>query len=97
MAEMTPAQRFGARVHAERSRLRWSMREVADRGGLNTQNTVFRAERGDELGLSNAVRIGAVLGISLDGLLPDASCEHCGHRAPRGFTCNVCGTRGRMS
>lgn len=93
MGELTPAQRFGKRVYATRTDRGWSMRDTGRAAGVNT-SAVMRAERGDEIGLSTAVRIAGVLGISLYSLLQAPACQQCGDRPPAGFTCGACGTGG---
>src|SRR6266702_2315203 len=77
MADLTPAQRFGQRVHAERARRGWSMRQVAIKACLPHPHAqaILRAARGDEIGLSIATRIAGALDISLDDLLrPPDTC-----------------------
>ncbi len=69
MAEPTPAQRFGKHACAVRTSRGWSMRQVAIKAGLSNSQTILRAERGAEIGLSIAVRIAGALDISLDDLL----------------------------
>jgi transcriptional regulator with XRE-family HTH domain len=96
MSDLTPAQRFGQRVLAERKRRGWSQLRTAEAAGMAHGDGVFRAERGDEIGLSIAVRIGRVLGVSLDGLVTPPACGQCEDRPPRGFTCNTCGAGGRL-
>ena len=94
MAEPTAAQRFGAHVYTVRAGRGWSMRQAAAKAGLAHAQTILRAERGDEIGLSTAVAIAGALGLSLDALGTPAACPGCDGRPPPGFTCTACGAEG---
>lgn len=64
MADLTPAQQLGRRIHAARAARGWSMRQVAIKAGLSV-TPVMSLEHGREVEYSNAVRIAAALGIPL--------------------------------
>ncbi len=70
------------------------MRQTAIKAGLSNSQTILRAERGDEIGLSIAVRIASALGLSLDALGKPPACQGCDDRPPPGFTCTTCGATG---
>jgi len=84
--------RFGRLVAMHRKRSGLTVRGVAERAGGISPNTICRVEAGHDLVLSSAVAIGAVLGISLDGLADP--CGHCNDQPARGWTCNECGQNG---
>jgi transcriptional regulator with XRE-family HTH domain len=91
---LTPAERFGQRVAAARAARGWSMRDLCAKAGVAAPSTIKRCEDDGCVSLSLAVRIAAVLGVSMDGLGDTTACWTCGGSPPRGFTCNECGTGG---
>jgi transcriptional regulator with XRE-family HTH domain len=93
MTEPAPAPlaRFGALILRGRQARRLSVRDLAAASGVAV-NVVSRAERGlADIRLSNALRIAAALGISLDGLADPVPCQRCGGVPPAGFACLDCG------
>jgi transcriptional regulator with XRE-family HTH domain len=67
----TDLERFGARVRAERERLRVSQEELADRAGLH-RTYLGGVERGERnIGLLNVLRIARALAITPGVLLSD--------------------------
>jgi hypothetical protein len=53
----------------------------------------MRVEHGHDLGLSTAVQITKVLGLSLDALVAEPKCGHCLDMPPAGFICERCGEK----
>jgi transcriptional regulator with XRE-family HTH domain len=95
-ASLTPLQRFGDRVAAERARRGWSLRELCVRAALPpAPSRVLSAERGEGIRLDIAARIARTLGLSLDGLIDP--CAQCGDKPPAGFTFQACGADGPVS
>jgi transcriptional regulator with XRE-family HTH domain len=74
------AASLGAQVCAARKRRRWSTQQVADRAGVS-RALVYRVERGDQSTLETYVRLGAVLGLSLEAALEDPRTTARPHRA----------------
>jgi hypothetical protein len=54
----------------------------------------MRAEAGQDMALSNAVRLAAVYGVSMDVLLAEPACGTCDGAPPAGFICSACGAGG---
>ncbi|MGH3220021.1 MAG: helix-turn-helix domain-containing protein [Streptosporangiaceae bacterium] len=65
MADLTPAQRLGQRVHAARTEQGLTLQQVGTAAGIS-HTAVMRLEHGCEVEFSNAARIAGALGISLD-------------------------------
>ena len=74
---------FGERVHYERTRLGWTMRELGAKAGGFEPTSVMRAEKGTtDIHLSTAVRLAVPLQISLDGLISQPACLRVRGEAP---------------
>lgn len=87
---------FGERVHHERTRLGWTLRELGTKAGGFEPVSVMRAEKGaTDIHLSTAVRLAAALQISLDGLISQPACPRCEGKPPGGFICGTCGRGAR--
>ena len=84
---------FGRRLQRERENRRWTMRDVSEKCGL-WPSTVMRAEKGSDVGLSSAVALAALYGVSLDALLAESVCEVCDGMPPARMTCTACGREG---
>jgi transcriptional regulator with XRE-family HTH domain len=81
---------FGRRLQREREARRWSLREVAEKAGLNA-STVMRIEAGNDASFSSAITLTRLYGLSLDALLAESACEVCDGMPPDGFACLSCG------
>ena len=86
-------ERFGRRLQREREARHWSLREAGEKCGMSA-STVMRAEAGADMALSNAVRLAAVYGVSMDVLLAEPACGTCDGAPPAGFICSACGAGG---
>ena len=82
---------FGRRIQRERQRRRWNLRELGDKCGGISANTILRVEAGQNLTLGVAVALAKALGVSLDSLLAEVECETCDGMPPAGFICSECG------
>jgi len=81
---------FGRRLRREREALDWSLREAGGKCGLNAA-TIMRIEGGNDAGLSSAIILARLYGLSLDALLAGSACETCDGIPPAGFACLSCG------
>ena len=86
-------ERFGRRLQREREARHWSLREAGEKCGMSA-STILRAEAGADMALSNAVRLAAVYGVSMDVLLAEPACKTCDGIPPAGFICSACGAGG---
>lgn len=81
---------FGRRLQQERKRRGWTMADTARKCDM-TENTVERAESGNEMMLSNAVALATLYGCSLDDFLLKEPCKMCVGLPPDGYRCLACG------
>jgi transcriptional regulator with XRE-family HTH domain len=88
---------FGRRIQRERQRRAWNLRELGDKAGGVSANTILRVEDGQNLTLGVAVALAKALGVSLDSLLAEVECETCDGMPPAGFICAECGRGAKSS
>lgn len=65
----------------------WTMRQVADRAGLN-ESQISRAENGKRKPLT-MYQMAGIFEVPIDQVL--AACPHCHYAPPPGYLCLTCG------
>ena len=91
MSQLDERERLAASMRRQRWARGWTMRQVADRAGLDVSQ-ISRAESGLRRPLAAAVQAGVFETTEAD---VRADCPHCRYRPPSGYMCLTCGSKGK--